>query len=59
MNARQIPLDDPDTMSIFQSSKVLGYEDDKVSGPHRGTAIPEFGTSFVRGMLGGDPARPV
>ena len=51
VNARQIPLDDPDTMSIFQSSKVLGYEDDKVLGPTGGTAIPEFGTSFVRGML--------
>lgn len=26
VNARQIPLDDPDTMSIFVSSKVLGFE---------------------------------
>ncbi len=51
VNARQIPLDDPDTMSIFQSSKVLGYENDKILGPTGGTAIPEFGTSFVRGML--------
>ena len=52
VNARtDIPLDDPDTMSIFQSSKVLGYEDDKILGPTGGTAIPEFGTSFVRGML--------
>jgi DNA polymerase-3 subunit alpha (Gram-positive type) len=52
VNARtDIPLDDPDTMSIFQSSKVLGYENDKILGPTGGTAIPEFGTSFVRGML--------
>ena len=51
VNAREIPLDDPDTMSIFQSSKVLGYENDKILGPTGGTAIPEFGTSFVRGML--------
>ena len=52
INARtDIPLDDPDTMSIFQSSKVLGYEDDKILGPTGGTAIPEFGTTFVRGML--------
>ena len=52
MNARtDIPLDDKDTMSIFQSSKVLGYEGDKILGPTGGTAIPEFGTSFVRGML--------
>ena len=51
VNAREIPLDDPDTMSLFSSSKALGYEDDKVLGPTGGTAIPEFGTSFVRGML--------
>ncbi len=52
VNARtDIPLDDPDTMSIFQSSKVLGYENDKILGPTGGTAIPEFGTTFVRGML--------
>ena len=38
-------------MSIFQSSKALGYENDKILGPTGGTAIPEFGTSFVRGML--------
>ena len=38
-------------MSIFQTSKVLGYENDKVLGPTGGTAIPEFGTTFVRGML--------
>ena len=52
VNARtDIPLDDKATMSIFQSSKALGYENDKVLGPTGGTAIPEFGTSFVRGML--------
>ncbi len=51
VNAREIPLDDPETMSIFKSSKALGYENDKILGPTGGTAIPEFGTSFVRGML--------
>ena len=51
VNAREIPLDDPDTMSLFSSSKALGYENDKILGPTGGTAIPEFGTSFVRGML--------
>ncbi len=52
VNARtDIPLDDRDTMSIFQSSKALGYENDPILGPTGGTAIPEFGTSFVRGML--------
>ena len=51
VDAKTIPLDDPGTRSIFISSKVLGYEDDKILGPTGATAIPEFGTSFVRGML--------
>ena len=51
VDAKTIPLDDPDTRSIFTSSKVLGYEDDKILGPTGAAAIPEFGTSFVRGML--------
>ena len=51
IDPQKIPLDDKQTMSIFSSSKALGYEDDKVLGPTGGTAIPEFGTSFVRGML--------
>ncbi|MDY3282857.1 PolC-type DNA polymerase III [Dysosmobacter sp.] len=51
VNARQIPLDDPDTMSIFTSSKVLGYENDEVLGPTGAVAIPEFNTRFTRQML--------
>ena len=51
VDAKQIPLDDKDTMSIFTSSKVLGYENDPILGPTGAVAIPEFGTSFVRGML--------
>ena len=51
MDAKTIPLDDPDTMSLFKSSKALGFENDKILGPTGAVAIPEFGTSFVRGML--------
>ena len=51
VDAQKIPLDDKDTMSIFVSSKVLGYENDPILGPTGAVAIPEFGTSFVRGML--------
>ncbi len=51
VNARQIPLDDPDTMSIFISSRVLGYENDEVLGPTGAVAIPEFNTRFTRQML--------
>ncbi len=51
VDAKTIPLDDKNTMSIFTSSKVLGYENDKILGPTGAVAIPEFNTKFTRGML--------
>lgn len=51
VDARKIPLDDPDTMSIFTSSKVLGFENNDLLGPTGAVAIPEFNTRFTRGML--------
>ena len=51
VDAKTIPLDDKNTMSIFTSSKVLGYEDDPILGPTGAVAIPEFNTHFTRGML--------
>ncbi len=51
VDAKTIPLDDKETMSIFTSSKVLGYEDDPILGPTGAVAIPEFNTRFTRGML--------
>ena len=51
VDAKTIPLDDKDTMSIFTNSKVLGYENDKILGPTGAVAIPEFNTRFTRGML--------
>ncbi len=51
VDAKTIPLDDKRTMSIFTSSKELGYEDDKILGPTGAVAIPEFNTKFTRGML--------
>ena len=52
VNARQIPLDDPETMRIFTSPEPLGLEDgDPIIG-HTGTiGVPEFGTAFTRQML--------
>lgn len=50
-DARKIPLDDPDTMSLFISSEKLGFTNDAILGPTGAVAIPEFGTGFVRGML--------
>ena len=51
VDAKQIPLDDKKTMSIFTSSEVLGYKDDKILGPTGAVAVPEFNTRFTRGVL--------
>ncbi len=51
VDAKKIPLDDPDTMSIFTACKALGIEEDPILGKTGATAIPEFGTKFVREML--------
>ncbi|MBE6915100.1 MAG: PolC-type DNA polymerase III [Ruminococcaceae bacterium] len=51
LNARKVPLDDPDTMSIFTSLQVLGIEEDPILGKTGSVAVPEFGTKFVREML--------
>ena len=51
VDAKKIPLDDKDTMSIFTSSKVLGYENDPILGPTGAVAVPEFNTRFTRGVL--------
>ncbi len=50
-NAREIPLDDPETMSIFTSLAALNIEEDELLGVTGSVAIPEFGTKFVRDML--------
>ncbi|MGI5935909.1 MAG: PolC-type DNA polymerase III [Oscillospiraceae bacterium] len=52
IDAKSIPLDDPDTMMIFRSPAPLGLpEDDPIIGKTGSIGIPEFGTSFTRGML--------
>lgn len=51
VNARDIKLDDKDTMSLFISSEKLGIINDKILGETGAAAIPEFGTKFVRNML--------
>ena len=51
VNAQTIPLDDKETMSIFTSSKVLGYENDPILGPTGAVGVPEFNTRFTRGVL--------
>ena len=48
---QDIPLDDPETMSIFTDLAPLGVETDDILEETGAAAIPEFGTKFVRGML--------
>jgi len=51
VDAKKIPLDDPETMSIFTSINALGIDEDPILGVTGSVAIPEFGTKFVREML--------
>jgi len=52
LNAREISLDDKETMGIFSSAEPLGLENgDKIIGNTGTIGIPEFGTSFTRQML--------
>ena len=52
VNARKIPLDDPETMGIFKSAAPLGLtDDDPIIGKTGSIGIPEFGTGFTRQML--------
>ena len=52
VDAKKIPLDDPETKAIFRSPAPLGLpEDDPVIGKTGSIGIPEFGTSFTRQML--------
>ena len=52
VDAKKIPLDDPDTKEIFRSPAPLGLpDDDPIIGKTGSIGIPEFGTSFTRQML--------
>lgn len=46
-----IPMDDPDVMALFSGTDVLGVTKDQIGTPTGILGIPEFGTSFVRGMV--------
>ena len=52
VDARAIPLDDPETMGIFTSPEPLGLgSDDPIIGLTGTIGVPEFGTPFTRQML--------
>jgi len=46
-----IPVDDPEMMKIFSGTEVLGVTSDEIFSKTGTLGIPEFGTTFVRGML--------
>lgn len=46
-----VPLDDPDTLSLFVSCKALGLEEETYGYKTGVLGMPEFGTPFVMGML--------
>ncbi|NLL52059.1 MAG: PolC-type DNA polymerase III [Peptococcaceae bacterium] len=51
VDARKIPLDDENTLSLFSGTEALGVTPEQI-GSRTGTfGIPEFGTKFVRQML--------
>ena len=47
----EIPLDDQETMSIFNSTKALGVTPEQIHSEVGTFGIPEYGTKFARGML--------
>ena len=52
VDAKKIPLDDPETKAIFRTPAPLGLpDDDPIIGKTGSIGIPEFGTSFTRQML--------
>ncbi|HKM04698.1 MAG TPA: PolC-type DNA polymerase III [Lachnospiraceae bacterium] len=52
INAVEIPLDDPEVMSLFRSTKALSITPEQIGGCKMGSlGIPEFGTEFVIQML--------
>ena len=51
VNALELPLDDPKVMSLFSSTEALGVTPEQINSQVGTFGVPEFGTSFVRGML--------
>ena len=51
VDVQSIPLDDPETLAIFTSTKTLNIKDQDYTEEIGSLGIPEFGTKFVRQML--------
>jgi DNA polymerase-3 subunit alpha (Gram-positive type) len=51
INAKEIPLDDQKTLSLFSSTEALGVTPEQIRSLVGSYGVPEFGTKFVRQML--------
>lgn len=51
VDVRRIPLDDPETMSLFSSTDAIGLSPERLRSTVATYGIPEFNTKFTRQML--------
>ena len=52
IDPKEVPINDPDTLSLFSTTRALGLKPEQIMGCEVGSiAIPEFGTKFVRQIL--------
>lgn len=51
LNPREIPLNDPKVISLFEKPDALGVTSEELGTPVGTYGIPEFGTKFVMQML--------
>ncbi len=52
IDPKEVPINDPDTLSLFSSLKALRLSPEQILGTEVGSiGIPEFGTKFVRQIL--------
>ncbi len=50
-NPKDIPVDDPDVYKLLSGTEIINLKKEDIASDVASFGIPEFGTSFVRGML--------